>query len=791
MRQALAATAALGLWIVGGVADLRAEITPEQVRAAIDHGVRFLKSQQRRDGSWNEFTGQPGGVTALCTLALLNSGVPADDEHVRRALRNLEQYSRPTKTYATALQTMVFCRANPKQYLAQIDVNVRWLESKQITTGPNRGAWGYPEGSGDNSNAQFAMLALHEAELVGVVVQPGTWARAKAYWEDAQNLDGSWGYQRSGLSGSTGSMTCAGVGSLIIAAGKMRPPDAQVTDDGRILCCRRAAEDDARIQRGLHWLGRNFSVTRNPGAPADLWLLYYLYGIERIGRLSGQRFFVDPQRGAHDWYREGAEHLVRRQDNLSGFWRGTGHVERNELIGTSLALLFLSKGRRPILMTKLKHSLDEDWNQHRSDVDHLTRDIEARWKMDLTWQVTDLRAASVEDLLESPVLFLSGNLSPLPTDAAQRQQLVRKLRDYLDRGGFLLAEGQCSALSFDQGFRQLMAEVFPEPEYALRLLEPQHPIWRAEAPLPPEHARPLLGIEFGCRTSVVYAPPDPPGAPRPSLSCLWELSRPERGKTYPRAVQEQIDAALILGANILAYATNREFRGREESFRVAVERGPADRLDRGRLYVAKIRHPGGCNAAPRALATLLETAAEKLQVRTAASAEMIDLAGDALFDYHLVFMHGRHAFRLTDAERQRLRTFLERGGMLLADSICANSAFTESFRRELAAVFPEIPREPIPADDPIWTTAYGGFDLKTVTRRDPQPAGTTGPLRATMRQVPPELEGIRLGGRWAVVFSPYDISCALEKHESLECQGYTRADAARIGLNVVLYSLHE
>jgi hypothetical protein len=53
------------------------------------------------------------------------------------------------------------------------------------------------------------------------------------------------------------------------------------------------------------------------------------------------------------------------------------------------------------------------------------------------------------------------------------------------------------------------------------------------------------------------------------------------------------------------------------------------------------------------------------------------------------------------------------------------------------------------------------------------------------------LEGIKLGDRYAVVFSPYDISCALENHASLECEGYIRQDAARIGINVVMYSLHQ
>ena len=66
---------------------------------------------------------------------------------------------------------------------------------------------------------------------------------------------------------------------------------------------------------------------------------------------------------------------------------------------------------------------------------------------------------------------------------------------------------------------------------------------------------------------MVYAPPDPPGNPRPSLSCLWELSRPGRGQKYAAAVQAQIDAALSLGINVLAYATNRELKTKEDFFR--------------------------------------------------------------------------------------------------------------------------------------------------------------------------------------------------------------------------------
>jgi len=164
---------------------------------------------------------------------------------------------------------------------------------------------------------------------------------------------------------------------------------------------------------------------------------------------------------------------------------------------------------------------------------------------------------------------------------------------------------------------------------------------------------------------------------------------------------------------------------------------------------------------------------------------------DTLFDYPLVFMHGRNNYRLTDQERARLKLYIERGGLLFADSICANAAFTESFRREMAAMFPKNALQRVAANDPIWTSKYGGFDLSAVTRRDPQPGGAGAPLQAALRKVPPELEAIKLGDRYGVLFSQFDLSCALEKHDSLECRGYIREDAARIGLNVLLYAMQQ
>jgi hypothetical protein len=751
-------------------------IDAAQVMAAIEYGKKYLQQEQLPRGNWPEFTGYDGGVTALCTLALINSGVPLDDPSVRQGvsyLRGLEL----NKTYNVALQTMVLCAAEPKRDMLLIRRNVQWLEAKQIRDGPRRGAWSYPGPGGDNSNSQFAVLALYDAQRVGVEVSRNTWELARDYWTRTQNDDGSWGYVP--MDSGTGSMTCAGIGGLAVCSAALESGDATV-ENGTVVCCR-PHQVDERLDHAIDWLGERFAVTHNPrpAGGGQSCLYYYLYGLERAGRLTARRFI-----GKHDWYREGAEVLIHEQDSLSHFWKGNWYAERIPTISTAMALLFLSKGRRPIVMAKVKYGDNDIWNQHRRDAAHLTEYTEEAWNIGLTWQVMDPANATVEDLLQAPVLYISGS------QAANLLPYAQKLRDYVDRGGFILAEACCQDSSkFDAAFRQLMAKVFTEPEYKLQPLPPGHPIWRMQDMVRPDspYAGHLQGVEYGCRTCVVYCDRD--------LSCYWELARPGQWSRYPQDVVQHIADALAIGVNVLTYATNREPKGKEQSFDTPLDGEAASAAgNRGIIEVAKLRHGGGCNDAPGALLNLLRTGAQgdlKLQVR--AAPELINITDPSLFRYHIVFMHGRQDFHLSDAERARLREYLERGGTLLADAICASKPFAAAFRREVAAAMPGHPLQQIPASDQLFTTAFGGYDIRHVSLRDPQTTDEkdTQPITARVRQVEPQLEGINFDGRWAVVFSPFDISCALESHQGIGCRGYTQQDAARIGLNVLMYSLNQ
>lgn len=752
-----------------------AQVTDKDVRQAIERGVEFLKENQNKTrGGWREIDAWPGGLSALCTLALLESGLEPSDPSVALALDYIRSFGKPEKTYSVSLRTMVLCAAEPKKDLLTIRQNVAWLESLQLTDAMAaeqrlKGAWNYSQrlGDGDNSNTQFAMLALNEAERVGVPVDPRVWRLALDYWLSTQRPDGSWGYKPIGNHPSTGSMTCAGICSTVIAQGRLSTGTASI-QDGVVHCCGESNETGA-VDRGLLWLGKYFSVGVNPGD--ENYLLYYLYGMERVGRMTGRRFI-----GAHDWYREGAEMLVREQD-INGSWRGS-NTESNPLIATSFALLFLSKGRRPVVMSKVKYTDQREWDLHGGGVPNLVRQIEKSWLRALTWQSVDLKAASVADLLESPVLFFSGrqalNLSPEQCDA---------LRMYVEQGGFIFAEAcdgnDCDGKAFDESFRQLMKKLFPTS--AFRELPPEHPVWYAEGKVDPKYMQHLYGIDACCRTSVVYCPNN--------LSCFWELAAEGHELEAPPEVQADIRARMQIGQNVVAYATNRVLKEKLDRPSVLLEENSVNGNSRGVLVIPVLRQSGGSEDAPNALTNLLRYVRQEVELRAMVEQREIAATSESLFEYPVLFTHGRRAFRWNAAERKALTDYIANGGFLFADAICASPEFTTSFRAEMEALFPGQKLERIPINHPLFTNEFSGFDLSRVTLNDPLLSQEGERLDARHVQAAPVLEGIQVNGRYVVIFSPYDLSCALESSTSLECKGYLKADAARIATNIILYAM--
>jgi hypothetical protein len=525
-------------------------IVPSRSAAAIEKASTYLLSQQRDDGSWEAMRSadKRAGATALVMLALANAGVTAEQPAMRRALTWLRQ-QKPDDTYAVALQTMTLAMLAPEADRAILERNVEWLGRAQVKEGPGAGCWTYGqsngEGTGDNSNSQFAVLALQEAYRAGVRTRSDVWMRTQKYWQSCANEDGSWGYTLAKAGGS-GSMTCAGVVSLWLASNRLGIADAR-ENAGIIACCRGASKPE--VLAGVRWLESKFTVSQNPGTGGETWLYYYLAGLSRVRRFTGHRFYNDGSSAQLlDSAKLSAEFLWKNQDLLSG--KFVANRIEDSIVATSMALIVLADSGKPPLIAKSIHEPAAECDCHSRDVDCLVDAINQRssamGKTSYSWHRLPVAAATEGQLAEAPLLVISGRESfDLGENAADR------LRLYTDNGGVVFAEPSCGKSSkFDQCLRDLVANMFPEEDLVLSEIPDGHRLWGLGATAAPDDRPRLLGIEYGGRLRVIYHPLQ--NQSQRSLSCLWELSQATASLSVANRVK--VAAALEFGKSLAMYA---------------------------------------------------------------------------------------------------------------------------------------------------------------------------------------------------------------------------------------------
>ena len=380
----------------------------DAINAAIDKGWAFLKTQQKPNGGFAPLTLHSAahyqiGSSALCGLALLACGeVPAwrtgkknaplgpvdgvmqfcrgkDAELVGGAGRTTyetgalimfvtEYYREPPTEEKPAGHTQQGkggknpCNL-PPEAAAWVQSMATWLCGVQ----KDSGGWGYPMHREDCSNIQYALLGLRAARDCGAVVPATVFEKALRFMLAWQEQDGpkvkrivpsgdptsspyvfeagdrarGFVYLKEPNVQPSGSMTTSGIAVLAIANDALLKPKRLERYDA-------ALENQTKqaIQDGFCWLEKNWDVTKNPGLGAPNWHHYYLYGLERAGALAGRAVV-----GTHDWYVEGARHLVGSQKG-DGRWStgalGTNNeYEASDVLDTAWALLFLKRATRP------------------------------------------------------------------------------------------------------------------------------------------------------------------------------------------------------------------------------------------------------------------------------------------------------------------------------------------------------------------------------------------------------------------------------------------------------------
>jgi hypothetical protein len=768
--------------------------TPQAVRDAIQKGVEFLKRNQGRNGSWEEkFNAAPialgdytGGVTALAMLALLESGVDPKEPFMKKGLDYLAALP-IRKTYVASLQAIVLCQADPVTYGPKIHDIKKWLlDTAVASSGGTMIAWSYPIGNtlgrADHSNTQYAVLALREIHWSGDTVPEEIWSKIQKMYRESQLANGGWGYYIDRDAGERLTMTSAGVCGLLICDMCMPRIKGPPGPDGEYPNCDER-DNTKNLDIGLHRIGSMFQIDlagRNlfEGSPFPF---YNVYGLERVGRFSGLRFF-NRDGTLIDWYKAGIKTLLAAQ-KPSGSWESRSSlIDGDPAVATSFALLFLAKGKTPVLIHKMAHGptprkYSGSWNVHYNDIRNLTdfcsKQVFKRNNrpIPLTWQIFDASRQAIgrdvnpdvilQDLLQAPVCFING--LDAPKFSAGEKNLLKR---YIEQGGFIFAEASCGKQEFDQGFRFLCKELFPERE--LTPIPPGHAIWNSAFQVP-AGSFDLQGIDLGCKTCLVYSPR--------GMSSHWESNL----EKYPKT-----KLAFQLGANVIAYATGLE-PPEDKGTKKEITKNEESQIQRNFLQVAQVNY-GSRNwqPAPNAMRTLMSEAA-KHGLDVILQTKPVTPYDADLVNNKFLYMHGRGDFTWDNEQMKRMREHLQTGGLLLCDACCGDKVFDKRFRETVQTMFGRT-LEPIAISDPLYSKRISGKEIKTVQGR------TEGgkPYQA----MEPTLEGIKLDAKdptspWIIVYSKYDIGCALDRHASADCLGYNHESALDLALQVLLYALKE
>jgi len=142
----------------------------------------------------------------------------------------------------------------------------------------------------------------------------------------------------------------------------------------------------------------------------------------------------------------------------------------------------------------------------------------------------------------------------------------------------------------------------------------------------------------------------------------------------------------------------------------------------------------------------------------------------------IMYFDGREPIALSPDERERLRSYIQSGGFILGDANCGFEPFMRTFRVEMQNLFLDRPWHRLPGDHPIFHSHFN-IDKVSANVEGKQTDGLA------------VLEGMNIGFRTAIVFSPFGLSCGWDGHTHDYGKLLLPPDAQRLGANMLAYAL--
>ena len=590
----------------------------------------------------------------------------------------------------------------------------------------------------DNSNSQYGLLGVWAGAEVGVEVPLRYWRDVEKHWTATQLSGGEWGYLARDRQGYL-AMTCGGIASLFVTHDYLVAPTFK--DTGRDPLT-------APLAAGLKWLERGDNAINTPN-PKTHYVGYDLFGLERVALASGFKYF-----GKHDWYRELSANVLGTQWP-TGAW-GREPDGPDAIVDTAYTLLFLARGRYPILMNKLRFERSEAtrldgrpapgyWANRPRDVANLARFASRQLERGINWQVVSLESPWHE-WLDSPVLYIASHQPPDLT-----KEDYEKLRRYVEGGGMIFTHADTGAAPFNRWMTKLVEQVCPGRK--LEDLAGDHAIYSVNYRL--KDPKPTLqAVSNGARLLLVHSPTD--------LSIQWQQRSDRSGADTFR-----------LGLNLFLYAAGKaDLRNRLDSTYVQQPKGEG----MGRVEVARLKYDGNWDPEPGAWGRFGRLFRWQTNFDLATRAvDLKDLNGDV----QAAHLTGTATVNFTDADVAAVKSFVENGGTLIVDACGGSQPFLDSVRDNLLAkAFPGARGEKPPANHPLMVPV--GEQELLVPRLRPYTA-------EALKDGVPDLGVIR-AGKGSVILSPLDLTTGLAGANTWGVAGYDLPTATALVRNALLWA---
>ncbi len=628
-------------------------------------------------------------------------------------------------TYTTALQVLALAELPQSP-----EVKKAISAAAARLVGGTGGAGGYtyqlnsPGGDvHDQSNSQYGVLGVWAAADWGVGIPSRYWKQTDDFWRTMQTKSGGWGYGTAGLTDTpTNTMTAAGVASLFVCSEFLdRVPSLTPVDD-------------KVLDAGMAAFVQNFDPTSSN--------FYYLYGVERVGLASGLKYI-----GQANWYRAAAANILKTQQpdgSFNGSFPGANPVR-----STCYALLFLIRGRAPVVMNKL--SYDGPWNARPRNSANLHARLGHMLERHLNWQSVPLDAP-FEEWLDAPILLITGSKDPHFTS-----EDVDKFRKFVDAGGIVFSTADGNSREFSDAMQHYATQL-AGPDYPWRQLPPDHPLFSVYGK--PKTMPTLFGVSNGVREMWIHSPLD--------YGAIWQ----SRTQTYPDAWE--------LPARLFFYAVGKAgLRSKLQSLTV-----PDPPTAPGNsVTVAQLQYSGNWNAEPGAWPRLGKLLA--LGADTAIDLQTIKIADLGTLSTRPALAHlaGTGKLVLSDSEQEALSVYVQTGGTLLVEAMGGDEAFASSARQLLLTMFPEGKLKTVPPDYVLYNGRVSPHALKidSVEYRKFW-------VLAHSPLTTPRLQFITVEGRVGVLFSEEDITSGLLGTNTWGISGYMPPSAISLARNIVLFA---